>query len=51
VIIFVLTSISLSIVATCRAGVSKTLVPGTSGLAAGPPAPATPQPEQQKKHL
>jgi len=48
-IIFMLTSISLSVVATRSAGVSKTPVLERHGSRPAPTAPATPQPAPQKK--
>jgi preprotein translocase subunit SecG len=48
-IVFMLTSISLSIVATRGAGVSNAPVLERHGAKQTPAAPATPQPAQQKK--
>jgi preprotein translocase subunit SecG len=48
-IVFMLTSISLSVVATRSAGVSKAPVLERHGSRPAPTAPATPQPAQQKK--
>jgi preprotein translocase subunit SecG len=48
-IVFMLTSVSLSIVATRSAGVSKTPVLERHGSRPAPAAPATPQPAQQQK--
>jgi preprotein translocase subunit SecG len=48
-IIFMLTSISLSVVATRSAGISNAPVLERHGSRPAPTAPATPQPAQQKK--